>query len=223
MSDDTRTLSAELRDRTGSRYAKRIRSEGKLPAIVYGHGETPQPVTLDHKEAMTHFSKGEKVFSLELGGKTEHVLLKDLGYDHLGNNIIHADFARVNLDERVDTRAHLHFVGNAVGLKKAGAVLMKPLSELELNCVVTNLPDAIEVDLSDLDVGDAIHAGEIKLPKSTMKLLTDPDAVVAQIVVQAEEEETGEGAEVAADGSEPEVIGGKKDDDAEGDAEKKGD
>ncbi len=211
MSDHTPTLTAENRERTGSRYAKRMRDAGKLPAIVYGHGETPVPIMLDHKEAVSHFTKGEKVFSLTVGGKTEHVLLKDLGYDHLGTTIVHADFARVNLDERVNTRAHLHFVGTPVGLKKAGAVLMKSITELELNCQVTNLPDFIEVDLSGLDVGHAIHAGDIKLPKATMKLLTDEDAVVAQIVVQGQAAESGEGAEVAAGAGEPEVIKAKKD------------
>ncbi|MEQ8850594.1 MAG: 50S ribosomal protein L25 [Phycisphaerales bacterium] len=219
MSDETPTLTAELRERTGSRYAKRLRDAGKLPAIVYGHGETPEPITLDHKEALTHFSKGEKVFSLSMGGKAQNVLLKDLGYDYLGNNIVHADFARVDLDERVDVRARLKFVGNAKGLKEAGAILMKPITELELNCTVANLPDEIEVDVSGLGVGDAIHAGEIKLPKPTMKLLNDPDTVVVQIVVQAEEEEEGEGAEVSTEGGEPEVIGEKKDDDEDKDGE----
>ncbi len=212
MSDGTPTLTAETRERTGSRYSKRLRDAGKLPAIVYGHGETPVAIALDHKEALSHFAKGEKVFSLSVGGKAQNVLLKDLGYDYLGNNIVHADFARVDLDERVDVRAHLHFVGNAKGLKKAGAILMKPITELELNCTVANLPDEIEVDISDLDVGDAIHAGEIKLPKSTMKLLNEPDAVVVQIVVQAEEEAEGEGAEVSDDAAQPAVIGEKKDD-----------
>lgn len=215
MSDETTTLTAEARERTGSRYSKRLREAGKLPAIVYGHGETPVPISLDHKEAMAHFSKGEKVFSLQVGGKAENVLLKDLGYDYLGNNIVHADFARVDLNERVNTRANLKFVGNAVGLKTGGAILMKPITELELNCQVTNLPDEIEVDVSDLEVGQTIHAGEITLPKSTMKLLTDPDAVVVQIVVQVAAEEDGEGAEVSGEGGSPEVIGEKKDEGGE--------
>ena len=109
---------------------------------------------------------------------------------------------------------HLKFVGNAAGPKTAGAILMKSITDLDLNCQVTNLPDVIEVDISNLDVGQAIHAGEITLPKSTMKLLTDPDAVVVQIVVQAAADEDGEGAEVSGDGASPEVIGEKKDDEA---------
>lgn len=221
MHEDAPVLSAKLRDRVGSRYAKRIRETGGLPAVVYGHKEDPQPVTIDAHEAMRHISKGEKVFTMDIEGKQQFVLLKDLGYDYLGTNVIHADFARVDLDERVDTRAHLKFVGEPKGLKKAGAVLMHPVNELELNCLVTNLPDLIEVDVSGMDVGDVIHAGEIELPVKTMELLTDPDTVVVQVIMKAEEpEETGEAASVEG-GAEPEVLTAKKEASDEDEKKKK--
>lgn len=215
MHEKSPTLSAQRRERIGSRYAKRDRDAGKLPAIVYGHGETPVAITLDRKDALTHFVKGEKVFELSLDGKSDVVLLKDLGYDHLGTNIIHADFARVRLDERVNTKAHLHLVGTPVGLKKAGAVLMKPITELELNCMVTNLPESIEVDISELDVGHALHAGDVKLPVSSMRLLTDKDAVIAQIVIQGEVVATAEAGEAGA-AAQPVVLTEKKKDEDKG-------
>ncbi|MFT5423628.1 MAG: large subunit ribosomal protein L25 [Phycisphaerales bacterium] len=208
MSTETTMLQVEKREKLGSRYCRRLRASGKLPAVVYGHKQDPVAVTLDAKDAITHISKGEKLFTLELDGKSEHVLLKDLGYDYLGTNIIHADLTRVNLDERVDTRAHIRLVGDAIGLKSAGAILMNPLQVLELNCVVTNLPDEIEVDISALDIGDAVHARDVKLPKSTMVLLTDEDAVIAQIIM-AKAEEVDEAA-VVADGAEPTRVDEKK-------------
>ena len=105
-------------------------------------------------------------------------------------------------------------------LKKAGAILMHPVNELELNCLITNLPDVIEVDVSGMDVGDMLHAGEIKLPVDTMELLTDADTVVAQIVVVKEQEETAEAATV--DGAaEPEVLTAKKDDETKAPKEEK--
>jgi len=217
MHEKSPVLNAELRERTGSRYAKRAREAGQLPAVVYGHKQDPVAISVDHKEALTHFKKGEKVFSLELGGKTEHVLLKDLGYDHLGTNIVHADFARVDLNERVHTRAHVKLVGDAVGLKKAGAVMMHPVSELELECTVTNLPDSIEVNVSDLDVGESIFVGDVKLPMDTMKLLSDPKGIVAHIVAHGGGMETSEEGEVSTDSSQPEVIGEKKDEDGSSD------
>ncbi|RMH28373.1 MAG: 50S ribosomal protein L25 [Planctomycetota bacterium] len=209
MHENAPTLSAKPRERVGSRYAKRIREAGGLPAVVYGHKQDPEPIVLDFREAVSHIKKGEKVFSLDMNGKSEFVLLKDIGYDYLGSNIIHADFARVDLNERVDTHAHLKFVGEPKGLKKAGAVLMHPINELHINCLVTNLPEVIEVDISGLDVGDVLHARDIELPVSTMKLLTDGDAVVAQVIVKTQAEETAEAG--AVDGSaQPEVIGEKK-------------
>lgn len=213
---DTVTLAVEKRDRTGSRYAQRARQAGKLPAVVYGHKEEPVSVALDSKDALSHIMKGEKVFEFDMDGAKQHVILKDLGYDYLGNNIIHADFARVDLNERVDVKAHLKFVGDAKGLNTVGALMMHPNTEIELNCVVTNLPDSIEVDVSEMEVGDVIHASDVKLPLDTMKLVTDDDAIVAQIVLKAlSTDDDGEASEVSAEGAEPEVITEKKED-AEG-------
>lgn len=209
MSDDNPTLVAKNREKVGSRYAKRVRESGGLPGVVYGHKQDPQPITLDFRAAVSHISKGEKVFSMDIEGKSEYVLLKDIGYDYLGTNIIHVDFARVDLNERVDTSARLRFVGEAKGLKTAGAILMHPVNELEINCLITNLPDEIEVDVSGLDVDDMIQAEDIKLPVSTMVLLTDPDTVIAVVRVMVEQDDSAEASTVEG-GAEPEVIAEKK-------------
>lgn len=210
MSDTTTQLSAKKRERTGSRYSQRIRNAGGLPAVVYGHKEEPVSITLDAHETVMHLSKGEKVFELDIEGAKQHVLLKDLGYDYLGTNIIHADFARVDLNERVDVNVHLRFVGEAEGLKTSGAIMMHPHTEIELNVLVTNLPDHIDVDVSGMKVGDVMHASDVKLPLDTMKLVTDEDTIVAQIVMKAVQEDEGEAGEVGAEGASPEVIKEKK-------------
>jgi large subunit ribosomal protein L25 len=190
-----------------------VRNAGGLPAVVYGHKEEPVSITLNAHEAVGHISKGEKLFELDIQGTKQHVLLKDLGYDYLGTNIIHADFARVDLNERVDTKAPLRFVGDAKGLKSAGAIMMHPHTEVELNVLISNLPDHIDVDVSEMGVGDVIHASDVKLPLESMVLLSDPDTIVAQIVMKAVQEEEGEAGEVGAEGAEPEVIKEKKEDD----------
>lgn len=209
MSDTTPTLTAAKRERTGSRYSRRLRDAGSLPAVVYGHKEEPVSISVNMHETMLHLQKGEKLFELDLDGAKQHVLLKDLGYDYLGSNIIHADFARVSLDERVDTKAHLTFVGDAVGLKESGAIMMHPINDIELNVLITNLPDHIDVDVSEMQVGDVLHASDVKLPLDSMKLLTDPDAIIAQIVLKAVSTDDAEAEEVSAEGGSPEVIGEK--------------
>jgi len=217
MHEESPVLTVERRERLGSRYSKRLREQGRLPAIVYGHGRTPEPVVLDAKEALTHFDKGERVFNLSLEGKAETVLLKELQYDHMGDGVVHVDFTRVDLTERVKVKVTVRRVGDAKGLKAAGAILIHPVTEVEIECQVSNMPEHLDVDISDLDVNEAIHCGDVSLPLDTMKMISDADGVLAQIVVQhavktAEEEEVEE-----AEGAEPEVITEKKEEEeAEG-------
>lgn len=216
MHENAPLLEATKRERIGSRYARRARENGQLPAVVYGHGEAPDSIAVDSKEALSHIHKGEKVFKLTLDGKEQVVLLTDVQFGYLGDNIVHCDFARVDLTERVETSVHIELIGQAKGLKQANTVLMHPTTELELECQVVNLPDVIEVDVSNLEAGESIHASDITLPGAEMKLLTDPDAIVAQINFVKEEEESAEGAEVEAK-AQPEVIGEKDDKDEKGD------
>ncbi len=211
-------LEATKRDRLGSRYTGRVRAGGGLPAIVYGHKAEPLPVTLNAHDALAHFHKGEKVFMLKVegDGEPQTVLLKDLQFDHLGTHVIHCDLARVSLTEKVTVKVPVHLIGEAKGLKSAGAILMHPTNEVEVECRVTDIPDYLEVEIGELDVGHAITAAELKLPLSDMRLKTDPHSILAQIVIQqeikVEEEATVEGAAA----TEPEVITAKKKEGEEG-------
>lgn len=221
MKAQTPVLQATRREKLGSRYCRRVRATGGLPAVVYGHGEEPVPITIDAHEALKHFHHGEKVFQLALSGedssKPQFVLLRDLQFDHLGTNPVHCDFSRVDLDERVETHVPIHLIGEARGLKNAGAILMHPLEFIEIECLITNLPEFIEVDVSDLDLGRIIHARDVALPLPSMKLLTDPDAIVAQIVMATgHAEESAEAEQVTAAAAEPELVGRKPRDEQEG-------
>lgn len=207
------TLKALKRERIGSRYAARERAAGRLPAVIYGHGVDPLHVSLDAKEALRYFHDGERVFGLAVeGGKgDETVLLKDLQFDYLGNNVVHADLMRVDLNEVIEAHVHLNFVGEAVGLKSAGAIMTHPNTALTIKCTVAALPDHIDVDVAGLGVGQSLHAGEVTLPEG-VELAMDADAVIASISMVKEMEETGEAAG-AGEGAQPEVITEKKQDD----------
>ncbi|MBS0189200.1 MAG: 50S ribosomal protein L25 [Planctomycetes bacterium] len=214
MLQKTPLLQAQNRDKTGSRYCQRVRANGQLPAVVYGHKQDPVAIVLDFREAVSHFNKGEKVFRLGFEGAKDKdggqvVLLKDLQFDHLGTNIVHADFARVDLNERIRTRVSIHLVGEAKGLKTAGAILMHPTNEVVVECVVTELPEFIELNIAELDVDQQITAAQLKLPGANMKMITDPHAILAQIVIQ---QEIVVGEATAAEGgpAEPEVLTAKK-------------
>lgn len=223
MHEKSPLLKASLRERLGSRYSKRYRKEGKLPAVVYGHGRDPLSIVVDSKEATTMFHKGEKVFRLDFPGtkaadEMQMVLLKDVQFDYLGTAIVHADFARVDLNERVHTKVHVTLTGEAIGMKQAGAILMHPATELEIECRVVDIPDHVEVDIAALEMGQTITADKVKLPSADMKLITDPHAVVAQIILGVELK-ADEATAATADGAAPEVLTAKK---AEGDAAAKG-
>lgn len=214
MHEKAPTLTAQHREKLGTRYNDRLRAKGGLPAVVYGRGKDPVPIALEHREATRLIQKGEKIFRLDFPGakdldEGQMVLLKDLQFDHLGTNIVHADFARVSLTDRIRTKVPVHLVGEARGLKQAGAILMHPTNELVIECLVTELPDAIEVNIAELDVGHAVSAAEVKLPNPSMKMMTDGHAIVAQIVIQ-QELAVAEATAVGADAQQPEVITAKK-------------
>ena len=112
MSKETPTLVAKKRDRLGTRYARRLRAAGELPANLFGHGTAPMPISLNEHEATYALKRGAHVLSLKFeDGQTDTVLVKDLQFGFLGDNVIHMDLARVNLDETVTVKVHLSFVG----------------------------------------------------------------------------------------------------------------
>ncbi|MCB9845754.1 MAG: 50S ribosomal protein L25 [Phycisphaeraceae bacterium] len=219
MHENAPILSAKKRERVGSRYTRRVRESGGLPAVVYGHKQDPMSITIDRRDALTHIDKGERVFQIAIeSGAPQLVLLKAVQFDHLGTHMIHADFARVDLNERVRTRVHVVCIGDAKGLGSAGAVMMHPTTEIEIECTIADLPEHIEVDVAALEAGDMITAAEVKLPDG-MRLTSDSHAVVAQIKVQAETPTEAEEA-VVAGSAQPEVITEKKKED-EAEAPKK--
>src|SRR3954470_4849292 len=111
MATQAPQVSAKMRTELGSRANKRLRSAGHLPGVIYGHMEAIVPVTLPRKEVVNHLNKGAHVFDIALDGKSEKVLVKEVQYDHLGLEVIHVDFARVSLDERVDVTVPVELKG----------------------------------------------------------------------------------------------------------------
>lgn len=208
------SLTVHSRDKVGSRYAQRERAKGMLPAVVYGHGQAPRAVSLDRKQALRYFNTGEKVFTVDIPGepKGQTVILKDVQFDYLGTNPVHVDLARVDLDEKITAKVHIRLTGEAIGLKKAGAILTHPNTSLTVRCTVRTLPDHFDVDVSNLDMDQAIHVRDIKLPAG-IELAEDADAIVAAVSAVKEEVVAAEAA-TAAEGTpaQPEVITAKKED-----------
>jgi large subunit ribosomal protein L25 len=218
MAKQSIQITAQPREGLGSRKVKRLRDQGLIPGVVYGHKEAVVPVTLPKKELTTHIDRGAHVFDLSLDGKAQKVLVKDVQYDHLGLEILHIDFARVSLDERVEVTVPLELKGTPKG-EAEGGVLQQIVAEVEIECLVTDIPDKITHSVSEMAIDDALHIKDLALPPGA-KALQDPDLIVAMVKV-IEEEAAAPAPE--GESAEPEVIGRKPEEGeaAEGAEEKK--
>ncbi len=210
MKQETPSIKATPRQQTGSRPSQRLREDGRLPGIIYGHKRDPFAISLDEKEVLTLLHHGAHVVKVDVeGGKTETCLVKDLQFGYLGDNVIHIDFTRIKLDEKVHVNVHLTFVGESPSLQKAGAILNHDLTDLEVVCKANAIPEEIKVDLSNME--NMLTVAEIELP-SGVRAAVEPETPVARIYFAREEEPEAEEVEVAAEAAEePEVITEAKD------------
>jgi large subunit ribosomal protein L25 len=216
-------ITAKTRNELGSRANKRLRDSGQIPGVVYGHKEAVIAVTLPKKQVVDYLDKGTHLFALNLDGKNENVLVKDVQYDHLGLEVLHVDFARVNLDEKVKVTIPLELKGTPKG-EADGGVLTQVITELEVECLVTEIPDGIRHNVSEMGMDSVLHIRELTLPKG-VRVLQDGELIVATV---REILEQAPAAPVEGATAEPEVITkGKAEEEgaaaapAEGGAEKK--
>lgn len=204
----TAQISAKPRSELGSRANKRLRDAGMLPGVIYGHKEAVVPVTLPKKEVVNHLNHGAHLFELGLEGKNETVLVKEVQYDHLGIEVIHVDFARVSLHEKVEVTVPLELKGEPKG-QADGGVLQQIVSELEIECLVTDIPTVIRHNVSEMALNDILHIKDITLPAG-VKCLQDENLVVASVKEVVEEV----APEPVAGAAEPEIIGKKPEEEA---------
>jgi large subunit ribosomal protein L25 len=214
MSHETPTLDAKKRERLGSRFAKRERAAGLLPAVIYGHGAAPLSVTVNEKAMLTALKHGSHVINVRVeGGTTDTCLVKDLQFGYLGDNVIHVDLARVNLDEVVVVNVAMHFVGSPEAAKKAGNIVTHDMAQLEVKCKVRDIPEEVRIDLSMVMHGTTLTVGEVKLPAGVTPTLP-PEYIICRVTTVLEDAASGEAATAEA-ASTPEVIKEKKDEKAD--------
>lgn len=204
------TLQAETREAKGSRAAERLRRKGKLPCVIYGHGQTPENVAVDGHDFGNLLGQGAHVVELTIGSEKRQVLIRDVQFNHMGDEPIHADFTLVDLTERVHLSVPIEFRGTPVGTHEGG-VLDHSLVDLEVECLVTEIPNSIRVHVAEMKLGDTMHARDVELPEN-VSLVTAGEAIVCSVraktaaaAVVEEEAEIEEGAEAG-----PEIIGRKE-------------
>ncbi|HKB60336.1 MAG TPA: 50S ribosomal protein L25/general stress protein Ctc [Gallionellaceae bacterium] len=160
---------ANVREAQGTGASRRLRKTGRVPGIVYG-GKEPLLIDVDHNNlyyALRNEAFHASILELDMGGKKEQVLLRDFQMHPFRQQVLHIDFQRVDPNKKIHMKVPLHFVNADVapGVKLGGGVINHVLNELEIACLPADLPAAIEVDLSSLDLGHSIHVSDVKLPK----------------------------------------------------------
>ena len=164
-------LNAKARDNVGKGASRRLRRLAEqVPAIIYGGEKAPENITLAHNE-LAHALENEAFYSqiitLDVDGKKQDVILKDLQRHPAKALILHADFLRVSKNQKLHTNIPLHFINeeSSVGIKQQGGIAAHSMNDLEIVCLPADLPEYIEVDVTDVEVGQTLHISDIKLPE----------------------------------------------------------
>lgn len=178
-----RKLKAETRAATGKGAARKLRAQGKVPAVVYGHGAEPLHVAVDARELfhVLHSEAGTNVLvELRVDGQSVLALPREVQRDHIKGQYLHVDFLRVARDEAITVEVPVHLVGESPGVKQGG-VIEHHLWSLEVECLPQDVPTAIEADLSTLGMGDSLHVGDLPAT-DRYRILTPPEEVIVSVV-----------------------------------------
>jgi len=201
-------LIAKIREHTGSKASAREREQGRVPAIVYGHKEEPVAISLDAHNLVESLHHGHRLMDVQVGKKSQKMLVKELQYDYLGKDIIHADLMRVDITETIKVMVPIELKGTAKGTHEGG-VISEHADRIEIECLAANIPESIVVSVAEMDVGDTLHASDIELPPGT-RLSSSPETllitcslVAAAKAIEEEIEEAPEAPEVITEAKEP--------------------
>ncbi len=208
---DSHTIIAEMRDVHGTGASRRLRHAGQVPAILYGAGKETAMLTLSHN-SLYHNLEDESfhssILTVDIGGKKEKAILRDVQMHAFKQLIMHIDLQRISAKDKIHMNVPLHFTGGeeAPGVKVENGIMSHLMTELEIVCLPADLPEFLAVDVSALQLGDSIHLTEITLPEGVESTILshggDDLAIVTVMAVRAVVEDEAEAAEEGEDGEE---------------------
>jgi large subunit ribosomal protein L25 len=209
---ETLLIEAKPREARGSNAAGRLRRSGRLPAVVYGKGCEAMPLELmahDFERVLQHHRGEHLIVDLVVAGETKKALLQDVQRNPLNGRPVHVDFHVISMTEKLRVKVPLELVGTPVGVAQQGGVLDHLLREIEIECLPSDIPEQISVDVSALEIGKHLTAKDIQLDPARYVMLTAPDIAIAAVFLPKVEEEAPAVTEEAA-AAEPEVLTEKK-------------
>jgi large subunit ribosomal protein L25 len=200
---DNPVLQVEKRTQLGSHAARKLRRDGKLPAVIYGHKEDTLAISVPEKDFRTALQTGAKMFRIHCDNNEQDALIRETQYDAFGIDVLHADFVRVYMDEEITLEVLIELRGTPVGATKGG-VLEQIRRTVEVRCLPAHIPEKLTADVSGLDVGGQLTLKDVRLPSGVEIAHGDMNAMVAQVrlpmvkeeVAPVEEEELAKGPEV---------------------------
>lgn len=212
-------LNAQLRDDTGKSAVRAIRRAGRVPGIVYGHGDETRPLTIDAIELeklVSSISVENTLIDLQIEGakKPTSALIREVQYHPVKNQILHVDLYQVHAGEKIHLEIPIRIHGTPIGVREDGGVLQEVLREIHVECLPKDIPEGVDIDIVELRIGDTIHVSDVEIPN--VKILNDPDLVICTVTAPtvADLPETAETEDGVGGDVEPELIR-----DREGDAE----
>jgi large subunit ribosomal protein L25 len=213
-------ISANRREIIG-KHSKKLRREGKLPAIIYGHQIDPIPIVLDYRDASRILSSIglSQLLTMDIEGEKYPVLVRDRQIDYIKGNLLHVDFLAVSMEEKISTSISVAVEGEAPAVSDYSALVVTGANELTIECLPGNLPDRITIDVSNLmEIGDAIYVRDLDLGDD-IDILDDPDmmlVVITPVEMVPEEEEEEEELLEEYELEEPELVEqGKREEESE--------
>lgn len=210
---ETKTLKATPRTQTGTRHARREREAGRIPAIIYGHKEDPEPIALVAHDVEVRLAHGARVLTLDVGGKQGQYLIKEVQYDYRSPVPIHLDLMRVDMDERVKVTVPVELRGTPKGVSEGG-VLDQMLTEVEVECLVTQIPEMFRPLAAKLGMGDSLSIADLEVPRG-VTINHDPEEKIAMVRLLVVEEPEAEEVAPEEEEAQPEVIGRAKEEQEE--------
>lgn len=212
-------LSASARDTGGKGVSRKLRAEGRVPAVVYGHGRDPQPLSINTRELerlLDHIAAESTVIDLDIDGKGARTLIREIQRHPFKRQILHVDFQELVAGEKITVNVPIILVGVPDGVRMDGGILDQTMRELEVEVDPSNIPNHIDVDVTKLMIGSSVHVRDIKLPDG-VESMDDEDATICVVSApRAAVEEAAAAAEGAEGVAEPEVIRAKKPEEGEG-------
>lgn len=216
----TVTIAAERRQTRGKGAARRSRRQGRVPAVIYGHGREAEALTVSALElgkALHGIAAESTVIDLAVDGAPSKVLIREIQRHPTRMHITHVDFYEIHAGEKITLEVPVRIVGAAEGVRNDGGVLEHFLREIEIEVLPQDIPDRVDVDVTELGIGDSLHVSDITVPNA--KILTEADTTICTVVPPRVEEEKPVVAELEAEVAEPELIRRPK---AEGEEEEGG-